>query len=138
MQSISNNTTASLLPDILNVCFESLEEVKKAYSEAQQLRTKVIELEKVASDTTATKIDASLVDQTIRNLVASSFLEAEHSVKLATEIKKDPSVALRLVQRFIEISSPPFSEGQGVAKSASEDTELGDPDGWSTILSKGA
>jgi hypothetical protein len=115
-----------------------LEEVKAAYVEAQQQQNRIVELEKVAAEAKTPKIDAALVDQTIRNLVASSFLEADHSEKLASEIKQDPAVALRLVQRFIEISTPPFSEGQGVAKTASEDTNLGDPDGWSRVLSKGA
>jgi hypothetical protein len=124
--------------EILDICLEALEEVKAAYVEAQQQQNRIVELEKVAAEAPTTKIDAALVDQTIRNLVASSFLEAGHSEKLASEIKKDPAVALRLVQRFIEISTPPFSEGQGVEKTASEDTNLGDPDGWSRILSKGA
>lgn len=124
--------------EILDICLEALEEVKAAYVEAQQQQNRIVELEKVAAEANTTKIDAALVDQTIRNLVASSFLEAGHSEKLASEIKKDPAVALRLVQRFIEISTPPFSEGQGVEKTASEDTNLGDPDGWSRILSKGA
>ncbi|MFN5249864.1 MAG: hypothetical protein ACK5DE_02355 [Bacteroidota bacterium] len=124
--------------EILDICLEALEEVKAAYFEAQQKQKRIVELEKVAAEAQTPKIDAALVDQTIRNLVASSFLEADHSEKLASEIKKDPAVALRLVQRFIEISTPPFSEGQGVQKTASEDTNLGDPDGWSRILSKGA
>lgn len=124
--------------EILDICLEALEEVKAAYFEAQQKQKRIVELEKVAAEAQPPKIDAALVDQTIRNLVASSFLEADHSEKLASEIKKDPAVALRLVQRFIEISTPPFSEGQGVQKTASEDTNLGDPDGWSRILSKGA
>lgn len=134
----ANDSTNLLLPELLSICLESLSEVKKAYNEAEQLRTKVIELEKVASEKRASVVDTELVDQTIRNLIASSFLEAEHGTKLATEIKTDPSVALRLVQRFIEISTPPFSEGQGVAKAASEDNKLGDPDGWHRVLSLGA
>jgi hypothetical protein len=131
-----SNIVSKVDSEILDICLEALEEVKAAYVEAQQQQKRVVELEKVASETQTTKIDAALVDQTIRNLVASSFLESDHSEKLASEIKKDPAVALRLVQRFIEISTPPFSEGQGVAKTASEDTNLGDPDGWSRILSK--
>jgi hypothetical protein len=137
MQTKSNNAS-TVDSEILDICLEALEEVKTAYTEAQQQQNRIVELEKVAAETQTTKIDAALVDQTIRNLVASSFLEADHSEKLASEIKKDPAVALRLVQRFIEISTPPFSEGQGVEKTASEDTNLGDPDGWSRILSKGA
>jgi hypothetical protein len=134
-----SNTVSKVDSEILDICLEALEEVKAAYVEAQQQQNRIVELEKVAAEAnTTTKIDAALVDQTIRNLVASSFLEAGHSEKLASEIKKDPAVALRLVQRFIEISTPPFSEGQGVEKTASEDTNLGDPDGWSRILSKGA
>ncbi len=137
MQSKSN-IVSKVDSEILDICLEALEEVKAAYVEAQQQQNRIVELEKVAAEANTTKIDAALVDQTIRNLVASSFLEAGHSEKLASEIKKDPAVALRLVQRFIEISTPPFSEGQGVEKTASEDTNLGDPDGWSRILSKGA
>lgn len=133
-----SNIASTVDSEILDICLEALEEVKTAYTEAQQQQNRIVELEKVAAETQTTKIDAALVDQTIRNLVASSFLEADHSEKLASEIKKDPAVALRLVQRFIEISTPPFSEGQGVEKTASEDTNLGDPDGWSRILSKGA
>lgn len=137
MQSKSN-IVSKVDSDILDICLEALEEVKAAYFEAQQQQNRIVELEKVAAEAKTTKIDAALVDQTIRNLVASSFLDADHSEKLAAEIKQDPAVALRLVQRFIEISTPPFSEGQGVAKTASEDTSLGDPDGWSRVLSKGA
>ncbi len=137
MQSKSN-IVSKVDSDILDICLEALEEVKAAYFEAQQQQNRIVELEKVAAEAKITKIDAALVDQTIRNLVASSFLDADHSEKLASEIKQDPAVALRLVQRFIEISTPPFSEGQGVAKTASEDTNLGDPDGWSRVLSKGA
>jgi len=133
-----SNIVSKVDSEILDICLDALEEVKAAYVEAQQQQSRVVELEKVAAEATNTKIDAALVDQTIRNLVASSFLEAGHSEKLASEIKKDPAVALRLVQRFIEFSTPPFSEGQGVEKTASEDTNLGDPDGWSRILSKGA
>lgn len=133
-----SNIVSKVDSEILDICLEALEEVKAAYFEAQQKQKRIVELEKVAAEAQAPKIDAALVDQTIRNLVASSFLEADHSEKLASEIKKDPAVALRLVQRFIEISTPPFSEGQGVQKTASEDTNLGDPDGWSRILSKGA
>jgi hypothetical protein len=133
-----SNIVSKVDSEILDICLEALEEVKAAYVEAQQQQKRVVELEKVAFEAQTTKIDAALVDQTIRNLVASSFLESDHSEKLASEIKKDPAVALRLVQRFIEISTPPFSEGQGVAKTASEDTNLGDPDGWSRVLSKGA
>jgi hypothetical protein len=127
-----------VLPEILSICLDALEEVKAAYHQARQHQARVVELEKVASEKPAPKVDAALVDQTIRNLVASSFLESEHSEKLASEIKKDPAVALRLVQRFIEISTPPFSEGQGVQKAASEDTNLGDPDGWTRVVTKGA
>lgn len=137
MQSKSN-IVSKVDSEILDICLEALEEVKAAYVEAQQRQNRIVELEKVAAEAKITKIDAALVDQTIRNLVASSFLDADHSEKLASEIKQDPAVALRLVQRFIEISTPPFSEGQGVAKTASEDTNLGDPDGWSRVLSKGA
>jgi len=133
-----SNIASKVDSEILDICLDALEEVKAAYVEAQQQQNRIVELEKVAAEVSTTKIDAALVDQTIRNLVASSFLEADHSEKLASEIKKDPAVALRLVQRFIEISTPPFSEGQGVAKTASEDINLGDPDGWSRILSKGA
>lgn len=133
-----SNIVSKVDSEILDICLDALEEVKAAYVEAQQQQSRVVELEKVAAESATMKIDAALVDQTIRNLVASSFLEAGHSEKLASEIKKDPAVALRLVQRFIEISTPPFSEGQGVEKTASEDTNLGDPDGWSRILSKGA
>lgn len=136
--SAAIDSTNLLLPELLSICLESLSEVKKAYNEAEQLRTKVIELEKVASEKQAAFVDTELIDLTIRNLIASSFLEAEHGTKLASEIKNDPSVALRLVQRFIEISTPPFSEGQGVAKAASEDNKLGDPDGWYSVLSQGA
>jgi hypothetical protein len=132
------NTDNQLVPEILSICLEALEEVKAAYHEAQQHQARVVELEKVAAEKQTHKVDAALVDQTIRNLVASSFLEAEHSEKLASEIKQDPAVALRLVQRFIEISTPPFSEGQGVQKTASDDTNLGDPDGWSAVVTKGA
>jgi hypothetical protein len=133
-----SNLVSKVDSEILDICLEALEEVKAAYVEARQQQNRVVELEKVAAETQIPGIDTALVDQTIRNLVASSFLEADHSEKLASEIKKDPAVALRLVQRFIEISTPPFSEGQGVRKTASEDTNLGDPDGWSRILSKGA
>lgn len=136
----SATNTQVLLPEILSIALESLEEIKRAYTAAQKLQTRVVELEKVAAEATPPRpaISDELVDQTIQNLVASSFLESEHSAKLAAEIKSDPSVALRLVQRFIEISTPPFSEGQGVAKAASDDDNLGDPDGWSKVLSKGA
>ena len=134
-----SNTVSKVDSEILNICLDALDEVKAAYVEAQQQQNRIVELEKVAAEAQQTiKVDTALVDQTIRNLVASSFLEAEHSEKLASEIKQDPAVALRLVQRFIEISTPAFSEGQGVQKTASEDTNLGDPDGWSRILSKGA
>lgn len=133
-----SNIVSKVDSEILDICLEALEEVKAAYFEAQQKQNRIVELEKVAAQAQTHKIDAALVDQTIRNLVASSFLEADHSEKLASEIKQDPAVALRLVQRFIEISTPPFSEGQGVQKTASEDTNLGDPDGWSRVLSKGA
>lgn len=133
-----SNIVSKVDSEILDICLEALEEVKAAYFEAQQKQNRIVELEKVAAQAQTPKIDAALVDQTIRNLVASSFLEADHSEKLASEIKQDPAVALRLVQRFIEISTPPFSEGQGVQKTASEDTNLGDPDGWSRVLSKGA
>lgn len=133
-----SNIVSKVDSEILDICLEALEEVKTAYTEAQQKQNRIVELEKVAAETQTRKIDTALVDQTIRNLVASSFLDADHSEKLASEIKKDPAVALRLVQRFIEISTPPFSEGQGVQKTASEETNLGDPDGWSRILSKGA
>lgn len=138
MTNISSANAQALLPEIFNICVDSLEEIKKAYSEAQQLRTRVVELEKVAAVKPQPKINGELVDQTVRNLVASAFLEAEHSEKLASEIKSDPSIALRLVQRFIEISTPPFSEGQGLAKSASEVNDLGDPDGWSRVVTQGA
>lgn len=138
MVPTTNNNPAELLPEVVNLCLESLEEVKKAYSEAKSLRTRVVELEKVAAEKSASKMDEALVRQTVRNLVASSFLEAEHSEKLASEIINDPSVAIKLVQRFIEISAPPFSEGQGVAKAASAETDLGDPDGWSRVVAKGA
>lgn len=133
-----SNIVSKVDSEILDICLEALEEVKTAYTEAQQKQNRIVELEKVAAEAQTRKIDTALVDQTIRNLVASSFLDADHSEKLASEIKKDPAVALRLVQRFIEISTPPFSEGQGVQKTASEETNLGDPDGWSRILSKGA
>lgn len=134
----STDLDKQVLPEILSICLEALEEVKAAYHQARQHQARVVELEKVASENSTPKVDAALVDQTIRNLVASSFLEHEHSEKLASEIKKDPAVALRLVQRFIEISTPPFSEGQGVQKAASEDTNLGDPDGWTRVVTKGA
>jgi hypothetical protein len=128
-----------VVTEILGLCLEALDEAKSAYHAANQQQARVIELEKVAATTVTThKLDTALVQQTIRNLVASSFLDAEHSEKLASEIQKDPSVALRLVQRFIEISTPPFSEGQGVQKNASEETNLGDPDGWARVISKGA
>lgn len=134
-----SNTVSKVDSEILDICLDALDEVKAAYVEAQQQQNRIVELEKVAAEAQQTiKVDTALVDQTIRNLVASSFLEVEHSEKLASEIKKDPAVALRLVQRFIEISTPAFSEGQGVQKTAAEDTNLGDPDGWSKILSKGA
>lgn len=127
-----------VVTEILGLCLEALDEAKSAYHAANQQQARVIELEKVAADISVNKIDAALVQQTIRNLVASSFLDVEHSEKLASEIQKDPSVALRLVQRFIEISTPPFSEGQGVQKTASEEANLGDPDGWARVISKGA
>lgn len=136
MTALSTNNP--LLPEILNICLESLEEVKKAYSEANSLRAKVVELEKVASVNTSPAIDNTLVDQTVKNLAASSFIGAEDGEKLAAEIKKDPSVALRLVQRFIEISAPPYSEGQGVEKFASAENTVGDLDGWLNVVSKGA
>lgn len=137
--SQQSSTTPQVVSEILGLCLEALDEAKSAYHEAQKQHNRVVELEKVASDNSSTpKIDSSLVSQTVRNLVASSFLESEHAEKLASEIQKDPSVALRLVQRFIEISTPPFSEGQGVQKTASEEKNLGDPDGWSNVVSKGA
>lgn len=130
--------TPQVVSEIIGLCLDALNEAKSAYHAASQQQARVIELEKVASQASSSKVDAGLVQQTVRNLVASSFLDAEHSEKLASEIHNDPSVALRLVQRFIEISTPPFSEGHGVQKTASEDNNLGDPDGWTRVLSKGA
>lgn len=131
----------NILPEVMSVCLESLEEIKKAYMEAHTLRNRVIELEKIASapaEKPAAKINESLVDQTVRNLVASSFLDISHMDKLAAEIKVNPSIALNLVQRFIEISTPPFSEGHGVAKNASTEHTLDDPDGWAKVIKEGA
>ena len=131
--------SAVTLPEVIDICLSSLEEVKTAYSEASKLQDKLVELEKVAAAAPKYKeIDSELVTQTVRNLVASSFLESAHAEKLATELKRNPEAALHLVQRFIEISAPPFSEGQGVDKIASEDNTLGDPDGWSNVVSYGA
>lgn len=136
MQQVAESQ--QILPEILNICLEALEEVKAAYHEAQRQQARAVELEKVANTKPQNVIDPELVTQTVRNLVASSFLEVEHAEKLASEITKDPAVALRLVQRFIEISSPPFSEGQGVQKNASAIKVDGDPDGWSKVLTAGA
>ena len=109
MQSKSN-IVSKVDSEILDICLEALEEVKAAYFEAQQKQKRIVELEKVAAE--APKIDAALVDQTIRNLVASSCLEADHSEKLASELKKDPAVALRLVQRFIELICAILMDGR--------------------------
>lgn len=123
--------------ELLQISLDSLEEGKKAYAEARALQTRVVELEKIAS-AKVEPIDEQLISQVVRNLVSSAFLEPEHATKLASDLRSDPSTGLRLVQRFIEISAPPFSEGEGVQKAASENGDLGDPDGWSKILAKGA
>lgn len=140
MATDTDVSQAQLLPEIIGMCLESLEEIKRAYTEAHELRTRVVELEKVAAERQpeAPKVDTALINQTVRNLVASSFLDAEHSTKLASELTTNPSAALKLVQRFIEISTPAFSEGAGVAKSASESITDADPDGWATVINKGA
>ena len=130
------HTSTITLPEALELCLASIEEVKTAYSEAARLQTKLVELEKVA--THKNTVDADLVKQTVRNLVASAYVEPAYAEKLATELQDNPTAALHLIQRFIENSTPPFSEGQGVAKLASGDATTNDPDGWFNVVSRGA
>jgi len=132
---------SALVAEVVTCCMDAIGEVKKAYEENLRLQDKVNLLEKSASElkSKVVEVDEEQARLTVRNLVASSFLDSVHAEKLASELTQNPNVALSLIQRFIEISAPPFSEGQGVNKSATEDTQvLGDPDGWARILSKGA
>lgn len=147
MEAETTDTKASSLSELLEVTQDALEEAKKAYKEADSWREQVVELEKIARETKKALESApktpedSLVDETVSLLVENSFLDEEFSEKLASELKSDPSTALRLVKRFIEISPSnfAFSEGQGVPKSASEmNSDSSDPDGWLRVVKEGA
>lgn len=144
MEAEATDSKETAMEELLDVTQEALSEAKKAYQEAESWKEQVVELEKIARETKKALESApstpeeALVNETVNLLVKHSFLDEEFSVKLASELKEDPSTALRLVKRFIEISPSPFSEGEGVPKSASESQTLEDPDGWSRVWKEGA
>lgn len=109
----------------------------QAESETTALRTKVSEQEKVILEKVAKqKIQADLIQETIRQLVDRSYLAAHHAEKLASQLKEDPNQALYLVQRLTQFG-PAHEEGQGT-KSAGLPASTVDQDGWGTVVHKGA
>lgn len=132
---------ADSFAELIEISQDALEEAKRAYQEADKLQTRLVELEKIASEPKTPEVIFEKADvlKTVNLLVKYSFLDSEYQEKLAAELMEEPSTALHLIQRFVEISSLPFSdEGSGIPKSASEKETLGDPDGWATVLQEGA
>lgn len=108
----------------LHACKEATVEVARLKSELDS-KDKVL-LEKIASEPKSIFNDHE-IDNTMNQLAALGFIEADSRQKIASELRKDPNKALALIGSIAELSTPMPSEGRSATKQASRDTYPGIP-----------
>jgi len=117
----------------------SLEDtVRQKDQEIEQLKSASpaepkVELQKVA-------FSNDQLDRTLDFLVERELLDPDDRVKVASQMRDDPNVGLRLMEQVAAITAQPIVEdgGTGIAKSAgtkgasaqTESEDFGSADGW--------
>jgi hypothetical protein len=131
----------------LQVKAASLQEVKtKLESEVEALKKAAQPEPAVIQKVAAVKDDC--LDRTLNFLVGRELLAEGDIEKLASSIREDPNVALRLVEQVAAVTANPVVSdgGRGISKSASERSNIesgpsvpvekggfGSADGWLTV-----
>ncbi len=124
--AMTAETISPLFEELTDIALASLHACKSARAEAERLQAELdtkdkVILEKIANEARPA-LDAQLIDDTVRQLEAFGFVDADSRVKIASELRKDPNQALVLVGRLMEISTPMPDEGKGVPKQANTET----------------
>ena len=140
MSNYTPETVEPLIADLLGNLEEALMLAKSATDEVAALKAaaataaavKPVVLEKVAS------IPDEDITASLSTLVDNGFLDSKDVAGVASAIKADPSVALKVASRIAILSAAPTSQGAGIAKSASAqvDAPSNDPDGWSDCITE--
>ena len=140
MSNYTPETVEPLIADLLGNLEEALMLAKSATDEVAALKAaaataasvKPVVLEKVAS------IPDEDISASLSTLVDNGFLDSKDVAGVASAIKADPSVALKVASRIAILSAAPTSQGAGIAKSASAQEEASsiDPDGWSDCINE--
>lgn len=137
---MSTQLNDEVAQELLSLVEDSLLQAKKAYTELRDIKEAKVELEKVAS-VSMPKFDSGMVNKTVKMLVRHNFLHADQQEKFASQLVEKPENALKLVQRLLEVSAPTHSEGRGIPKSASTNTnESSEEDNslWTKVVKEGA
>jgi len=137
MSSYTAETVEPLIAEMLQVVEDSLALAKSASDELASLKeahaavlaapaAAPVVLEKVAS------IPDEEIETTLDTLVNNGFLDEKDRAGVASAIKDDPGVAMKIASRIATLSVANASQGAGVTKSASakEAAASNDPDGW--------
>lgn len=130
---------ADTVQELFQLVEDSLTQAKQAYTELAKEREEKVRLEKVAN--ARVPVDNSLVNRTVNILVRHNYLDEEQREKFAAELAARPENALKLLNRVIEISAPPYSEGRGIPKQASEESTQDtseDNSAWLRVINDGA
>ena len=128
MSNYNAETVEPLMAEMLQTVEDALMLAKTASDELAALKAaqaKPVVLEKVAS------IPDEDINATLDTLVENGFLDRNDADGVATAVKADPSVALKIASRIATLSAAPAPQGAGVTKTT-EATKVNerDPDGW--------
>lgn len=120
-----------ILDDVLGFAEDSLTEYKNLQQKNADLQLKVAQSDRVVLEKVASVVmPDQAIQQTMDRLIELHYLTPKESVKLAADIRRQPSILLNLLTKVAEASLSVPGEGSGIAKSASEIPSGKDPDGW--------
>ena len=112
------NELTGLLSDALAATKSASADKDRLLAENELLKTASTPTQGVVAADARIKIDPLLVKQASAALVEAHLYAHGEIEKLASSLEEDPNTALHLVMVLAKDSIPPYSEGQGISKSA--------------------
>lgn len=125
VDQILEQSTASI-EDLMSAVQSRDEEIARLKTAANDA---AVRLQKVGSEQDSTQPDSTLINKVVDQLVTDNYISVEQRSKMASELQ-NPDNILKLASRILEVSSTTPSQGRGIPKSASVNTDKSLPDGW--------
>ncbi len=127
---------AGLLDETLGLLQQSLKQAEVLEGDKAALKKKLaakeseeqVLLEKVAASNVRPAFSEKATKELLTAMEKQLNVSQADREKIASGLREDPDTALTIARKLIDLSTPAHSEGNGVAKNATESSP--DPDGW--------